>query len=182
MKIPIRVNKKILIASGIGVLVVLFAGRFLFFELGKRFKQLNGQLRVAEAQFNKATEISKAKDDILTEIDKYQPYLKIEKMDKRQVIEALLKEIESIAKETEISTVNLSPQETPGETKEEKGYKADLRAEGNLVQVINFFSKVQESKLLIKFDKVSLIPKDEAATVLKLEATISVVSPRMLKK
>jgi hypothetical protein len=182
MKILPRVNKNILIAFGIGIVVVFLAGRFLFFELGNRFKLLNSQTRIAEAQFARGMEIKNIKGPIRSAFEKYQPYLKVESMEKRQLIEVLLKEIESLAKEVDISIVNLSPQDTAGEAQEAQEYKADLRAEGGLPQVINFLSKVQDSKLLIKIDKMSLFPKDDTAALLKMEATLSVVSPRAFRK
>jgi hypothetical protein len=182
MKILQRVNKNILIATGIGIVIAFLAARFLFSGLGTRFALLNSQVRLAEAQLARGLQIRNIKDSIKTDFDKYRPYLNVETMEKRQLIEVLLKEIESLAKEADISIVNLSPQEAAGEAREVKEYKADLRAEGGLTQVIGFLTRLQESKLLVRIDKLSLSPKDDTAALLKMEASLSVATPRVFRK
>lgn len=98
-------------------------------------------------------------------------------MEQRQIIEELLKETERIAKDLGVSIISLSPQEPSEQPKEYKKYKADLRMEGSLEQIINFLYKVGNSKLLIKLDRLSFSPKDEQASLLKAETTVSIAVP-----
>ena len=49
--------------------------------------------------------------------------------------------------------------------------------EGSLEQIINFLYKVGNSKLLIKLDRLSFSHKDEQASLLKAETTVSIAVP-----
>ena len=175
MKIELKGKQKFLLYAVISVLVCIFMGRFIFLSLGVRLKQLKQQTKLAEAKLKKGLEIQKQKDIISSDYDKYHVFLAVEKMEQRQIIEELLKEIERIAKDSGASLINLSPQEA---AEQDKGrYKADLRMEANAEQILNFLYKIQESKLLIKLDKISVSPKDEQASALKVDATISIAIP-----
>ena len=103
-------------------------------------------------------------------------YLKVGEVPERQIIEELLKEIERICKDSGVSIINLSPQEAKEESKGKK-YKADLRIEGSTEGILSFLYKTETSKLLLKLDRLSVGPKDEQASVLRLEATVSVSIP-----
>ena len=174
-KIQLKGKQKILVYAVIGVLVCIFMGRFIFFSLGIRLKQLKQQTKLAEAKLKKGLEIQKQKDIISSDYDKYSVFLRVEKMDQRQIVEELLKEVERIAKDSGVSLINLSPQEA---TEQDKGrYKADLRMEANAAQILNFLYKIQESNLLIKLDKISVNPKDEQVSSLKADATVSIAVP-----
>jgi len=175
IKIQLKGKQKILVYTIISILVCLFIGRFIFFSLGVRLKQLKQQTKLAEANLKKGLEMQKQKDMISSDYDKYQAFLIIEKMEQRQIIEELLKEVERIAKDSGASILNLSPQEAAEQAKGR--YNADLRIEANAEQILNFLYKIQESKLLIKLDKISVSPKDEQASTLKAEATISIAVP-----
>ncbi len=175
INIKLKGKQKILIYAVISALVCIFIGHFIFFSLGARLKQLKQQTKLEEAKLKKGLEIQKQKDIISSDYDKYHVFLIVEKMEQRQIIEELLKEIERIAKDSGGSLVNLSPQEA---TEQDKGrYKADLRIEANAGQILDFLYKIQESKLLIKLDKISVGPKDEQASTLKADATVSIAIP-----
>jgi len=175
IKIQLKGKQKILVYVVVGILVYAFIGRFIFFGLGARLKQLKQQTKLAEANLKKGLETQKRKDIISSDYDKYHLFLAIEKMEQRQIIEELLKEVERIAKDSGASLLNLSPQEATEQDK--RRYKADLRIEASAEQILNFLYKIQESKLLIKLDKISVSPKDEQASMLKAEATISIAVP-----
>jgi len=175
IKIQLKGKQKILVYTVISILVCLFIGRFIFFSLGTRLKQLKQQTKLAEANLKKGLEMQKQKGMISSDYDKYQVFLITEKMEQRQIIEELLKEVERIAKDSGASILNLSPQEAAEQGKGR--YNADLRIEANAEQILNFLYKIQESKLLIKVDKISVSLKDEQASTLKAEATISITVP-----
>lgn len=173
MKFDIKGKQKIILYAAIGAIGIFFIGRFLFLGLARFLTQLDKQTRVEEARLKNVLAIQKAKDIISADYDRYKPYLRQENVPEQQATEELLKEIERIAKDAGASVLNLSPQPAAEQTKEYKKYKADLRMELNMAQLFNFLHSMQQSKLLIKADKLSIIPKDEQATLLKIDMTIS---------
>jgi len=177
MKLQLKGKQKILVFAVIGMLAAIFIARFIFSNLGNRLKQLSQQVKLGEAKLKKGIEIQRIKDTIINDYKKYQPYLKIEQMEQRQIIEELLRETERIAKDSGVSIISLSLQESSKQLKEYKKYKADLRMEGSVEQILNFLYKVGDSKLLIKLDRLSFSPKDEQASLLKAETTVSIAIP-----
>ena len=117
-------------------------------------------------------------DQIIAEYKDYEEYLNIEKLPDKEVFTKFLKEVESIAQESGISILNLAPQNTPEVALGYKKYNADLRAEAKLEQLFNFLDKIDQSTFLIRLDKLSLVPKDEQASALRMETVISIVVPQ----
>jgi hypothetical protein len=168
-------KQKIIIYCIIGVVVVFFIERVFISGLRGRLGSLSQKIRLAEGELRKGMEIQETKDQIVADYEKAKPYLEQQKISKKKASAELLKEIESIVRSTEGTVINLSPQEVPGR---EDLYKADFRLELSFSQFITFLHKVQESKLFIKVDKLSISPKDKIeAKVLKVEGVISMTLP-----
>jgi len=93
-----------------------------------------------------------------------------------KLVTDFLKEIEVIAQKTRVSIVNLSPE---NKSREEGGYKkfyADLRFEAASEQLYQFLNEIQNSRLLIKVEKIAITSRDESAASLKVDATISMAA------
>jgi Tfp pilus assembly protein PilO len=176
-KIQLKTKQKILSYLLLAGIIVFLILRFIFLGLNNRLKQLNQQIKLTEGKLKRVLEIQRMKDVVTADYKEYQPYLKLEQLSERDTVEELLKEVESIAKDSGVSVINLSPQEGPEQTKEYKKYKADIRLEASFEQILNFLNKIQEDKLLIKLDRISLVPKDEEAQILRVEGTISIAIP-----
>ena len=56
-------------------------------------------------------------------------------------------------------------------------FRAKLRAEATNQEVLTFFSRIEQSQLLIRVEQFSLTPKDDQASTLRLETTISLAVP-----
>jgi len=177
MKFEFKGRQKILLYAGAGLVAVIFIGRFLFVGLAGSLKKLDCQIKIEEQKLKNVAAIQKSKDAIIADYDRLKPHIDIEKTPERQIIEELLKEVEKIAKDSGGSVLNLSPQAQIEETKTCKKYKADLRMEANVEQVINFLYGVQNSRLLIRVDRMSLSPKDEQATTLRVDMALSLAVP-----
>ncbi|MFA6350111.1 MAG: hypothetical protein WCY12_04220 [Candidatus Omnitrophota bacterium] len=177
MKFDLKGKKNIVIVAACAVVVFILVGRFVFVELVSRSNQLGREIKVAEANLAKIIELQKRKDAIASDIKKYQPYLLGNKLDDQDKIEVLLKEVERVARETGVSVLNLSPQEKPEAGAEATKHKADLRLEARSDQIYNLINKIQADSLLILIDKITISPKDDEASTLKADATISLVTP-----
>ena len=170
-------NKKVLIYAASFICMAIFIFHFLFVVLGSRLKQLNKQIMVGEASLQKVLGIQKEKDVVSAKCAKYQTYLEVDYWDERRAIEELLKTIETIGKKAGVVVINLGPEQSTEEGREYKKYKANLRMESTLEQMLSFLHKIEEEKLLIKVEKMSVVPKDEEAYTLRSEITIAIAIP-----
>lgn len=176
-----KINKreKILIYFIAALISFFLIERFLFSGLRGKSKAASQQIKVEEARLKSGLDIQKRKDKILAECKELKPYLeKVDGMSDQEVFAKFLKEAEKIAQDAGVSIVNLAPQSEVKEDGDYKKYDAEFRAEGSLTQIFNFVYKIQNSTLLIKLDRLSLSPKDEQASVMKIEAIISLVVPK----
>jgi len=177
MKIQVKGGKKIILYVVAASLVILFLANFVFAILGKRLKQFNQRIRLAEAGLTRIMQIQKARDIVEGESKTYQSFLAVEEWDERRVVEELLKETERIAKDSKVSVINLSPQQTPETGQEGKKYKADLRIDATLDQIYGFLRGVEKSSFLIKVEKFSVASKNEEGNILKSEMTVEIAIP-----
>lgn len=176
MNFKIKADKrKLLFLTAGGVIIAVVIANFLFLGLGSRLKKIKNEIKLGEVRLIKGLRMQKRKDEILSDYNRYKGYLKEKEREDREIIENLLKEIERISSESRVSVLNLSPQSLNEQSKGKKDYKADLRFECKNQQLLFFLYKIQESKFLIKLDKLSIRPKDEAASVLKVDTTVSII-------
>jgi len=167
------------IACAVAALLALFLiEKFFFSGLRGKTRSLKQQIRLQEANLKTAIIIRRQKEKILEEQARLQPYLDIAASTSgRQIITKFLKEVERIAGSSGISIVNLSPKNEPEVSKRLKKFSAELRAEGAPREIFDFLLKVQNSKLLIELDKLSLSTKGESGDTLKFETLISIAVP-----
>ncbi|MCX5696836.1 MAG: type 4a pilus biogenesis protein PilO [Candidatus Omnitrophica bacterium] len=171
-------NREKILVGAIGALIFIFLTERIFLSgLRGKMQGLRQQIKLEESRITEGVNIEKRKDLITADYDSYKDYLNIEKLPDKELFTNFLKEIESIAKESGISIINLAPQNTPEVALGYKKYNADLRAEAKLEQLFNFLGRINQSRLLIKLDKLSLIPKDEQVSALRMETVISIVVP-----
>lgn len=172
-------NKKVrnwsLSAGGIVFLVVFVV--FVLEPLIERINKIQQGIRVAELEVKEGLRVQAQKKEIVEEYKKYGHYIKQAGISVREKTGNFLKELERTSQEANLSVISLTPSEIL-ENGQKTHYRADFKAEGDMEEVLFFFNKIQESKLLIKVDKFSLSPKDKTATDLKLDAKIGMSLPR----
>ena len=174
MKIQVKGGKKILLYVISASFGILFLANFIFAILGSRLKQFNQRIKLAEVKLTQILQIQKARGMVEEESKTYQSFLAVDSWDERHVVEELLKETERIAKDSRVSVINLSPQQTPETGQGCKKYKADLRIDATLEQIYGFLRGVEMSSLLIKVEKFSVASKNEEGDILKSEMTIAI--------
>ncbi len=154
---------------------------FMFVNLGLRplaskIGQIQQEVKIAELKLKEGLSIQMRKDQIIDEYNRLQTYLKQGDYSEQEIVGSFLKELERLTQQSNISVISLSPAEAK-ERENRKVYNADLRAEGDIEGILNFFNRIQESRLLIKIEKLSLSPKDKDAIELELDTKISMVRP-----
>ena len=165
------------IATVIGaVIIVLLFINFVLKPLVYKITSVQEKIKQAELQLKEGLKVQAQKDEILNAYNRYQEYLKQEDLPEREIVGNFLEELEKIAQQSRVSVISLSPSGVE-EKDSFKIYNADFRAEGKMPQLLAFFNKVQQSKLLIKVYELSMSPKDKIALELKLDAKISMIIP-----
>lgn len=176
--IKFKSREKVLLYGVVIIVLFFLVDKFFLAGLRLKAKGINQKIKLQEANLKMGTDIQNRKEKIFTDSKNYKVYLEeVEGMPDREIVAKFLREIETISQESGVAIVNLNPQNQPEDLKEYKRYKVDMRAEANPEQLANLLYKVQSSRLLIKFDKLSLTPKDEEASVLRVEASVSIAMP-----
>jgi len=176
-KTKITGRQKILIYATCGIIGIFLMERFFFASLRSKAKELNRQIKVEEANLKIGLEIQKRKERATKDYQDYRSFLSAAEKPEKELFTGFLREIENLAQKSGLSILNLTPKNEPENLKDYKKYTAELRAEASLENFIKFLEDLQNNSLLIKLDKLALTPKDEQATVLKLDATVSISIP-----
>lgn len=177
----IKKREKTILFVVFGLVVIFILEKTVFSGFRKKTRELNKKIKLQETAIRKGLSIQKSKDLIIQEYKDYAKYLITEAQD-QDVVAKFLKEMEKITQDVGLSVVNLSPEEKVTEAKEFKEYKANLRLEGSMEQLLNFLNKIQNSALLIKLDKLNLASKDEQGGVLRIDVAVSLVVPSLAAK
>lgn len=177
----IKKREKIIFLVVLGIIILFLMEKIVFSNFRKKMRELNKKIKVQETAIRTGLSIKKSKDRIIQEYKDYAKFLIIDIQD-RDIIAKFLKEMERITQDSGLSVVNLAPEEKLIETPEYKEYRANLRLEGNMEQLLNFLNKVQDSSLLIKLVKLNLISKDEQASALRIDVIVSLLVPTSVIK
>jgi Tfp pilus assembly protein PilO len=170
-------SQKILAYAAGGIICVFLIEKFFFAGLRDKINTLNQQIKKEEVDLRIGIDIQKRKDSVLKDYNNYKDYLSRQNIPVKEIFTGFLKEIEKLAQESGLSIINLTPQNEPQKIKDYTKYNADLKAEAPLGKFFDFLNRIQNDKMLVKLDKLSLSPKDEQANLLKIEATISITIP-----
>jgi len=170
-------RQKILIYITCGIVGIFLIEKFFFSSLRVKIKSLYQQIRVEEANLKAGIEVQKRKDSALKDYQDYKNYLSATEQSEKEQFTGFLREIEKLSQESGLSILNLTPKNEPENIKDYKKYTAELRAESSLENLFKFLEKLQNDNMLIKLDKFALTPKDELATILKLDSTVSISIP-----
>ncbi len=179
--IKIKKREKIIFFVVVGLVVIFLLERLVFSNFRKKMRELNKKIKVQELAISKGLSIQKSKDKIVQEYKDYAKYLTIDTQD-RDIIAKFLKEVEKVTQEAGLSVVNLAPEEKVFEAREYKEYRANLRMEGTMEQLLTFLDKIQSSGLLIRLNKVNLAPKDEMGSSLRVDVAVGLVVPASILK
>ena len=170
-------NQTIFLYLGAGLSLLVLMERFFISEFRDRLYKFEQQIRLEEARLRKDLNIQRTKDIILKDYEYCKPFLRLNDADEKDIVADLLKEIENLVRISGASVVNLSHHEAKEETPRYRKYRATLRLEATLQQLLNFLHSVQNSELLMKLDKISIVSKDEEAHVLSIDGIITIAIP-----
>lgn len=173
---PLHFGKKERIIAAICVVVLgaFILDKFFISDFNRRFIKLKNQMRLAEVELKERLAVQQVKEEIIADYEYCKPYFEVFKDEEIDIKATLLHEIENLVKDTGGSIVNLSPYNVTEKDGDYDKYKIDLRLEATVEQLFAFLNKMQESKLLLKFEKWSVNKKDEESSDLRIDGIVSV--------
>ena len=170
-------REKIILVVVLGVAGVFFIQKLIITRLYAKIKDQRREIRLAEARLKKNIAIQKVKDEVSTDYERYGLYLTMSTDNEKQIVAELLKEIESIVHSSQGSIVTLSPQAEWEKEKTYKNFKVNFRIEVTFPQLLQFFGAVEDSKRLIRLEKLTIASKSEKNSLLNVDGTISLAVP-----
>ena len=145
---------------------------------GWRDRAVSGRRQVAEAELALMVDeqTARRKDRIRSEYQQYAPYL-LGALPEREIVAQFLKELERVAQEAGVTIVSLTPDRQAAPRQDSTVYTAQFKGEATLEQCVGLLAKVQQSRLLMTCDQLTLAPKDAAASALRMEMVVSLAVP-----
>lgn len=168
---------KMIAAVAAGAVLFFWVGRSLVVSLSLRLTHLRQQIKLAEGQLKKGLRVQRNKDTIAADYKICEPYFKRPQGNEKQIFAELLREVERLVSSLGATIVNLTPKAVPDVNDVSKEYKANFRVEASFPQLLEFLSEVQESKRLIKLEKVTITPQGDQASTLRVEGAIGLAVP-----
>ena len=169
----VNARTRMLVYLTAGVILIFLFVNFFFPALGLKIKNIDKQIKLKEVELKSAINIQNKKEDIAADYKAYNGYLAENKISEADMLAGFLKEVESIAQRTKVSIVNFTPGDQSREIGGNKVFYADARLEATPDQFYSFLNAIHASRLLIKVDKLVITAKDENASALRVDATIS---------
>jgi hypothetical protein len=176
--IEIKQKEKIIIASAVTFLLLIIFVFLVLLPLSDKIGMLKTQVKQGELKLKEVLGLQSKKDYILFECNKYAQYLQTSEASDQENDGWLLKEIERLSQNSYLTVVSLAKADIEI-NKDFKIYNADLKAEGEMAEVLRFFSYIQEENKLLVVRDFTVAPKDEKATSLEFDAKIAMYIPQI---
>ena len=139
-------------------------------------EDLRQRIASEEVNLRMGVAIQGRREAILADQQRYGEFLTAGASD-REAVADLLQELEGIAQRSGVAILNLTPQRRSSKGSDQTGYTAYLKAEAGVEQIFNLLHEIQTSRLLITLDQLTLTPKNDEASTMKIETTVRMVVP-----
>lgn len=169
MKISSR--EKYIIYFCVALFMIMLLEKAIFSPLGRRLDGLNQEMEGLETKLIKGLRQEAQREQILKSYKNAEGYLKLKGSDE-EVVSEFLREIEKLARESGVSLSDVKPR-TVNKREIHKEYLIDIRTEAALEDIITFLYRMNNSKMLLKVDKLILSLKEENADILRAIMMIS---------
>lgn len=164
-------RERLILYVCIFLILITILDRFVFKPLADRLFKLHQEIQVMEAKLIKGLRAERQRDVILKEYKNYETYLKIKGSDE-EIVSELLREIEKLARESNVSLSDIKPRST-NKRAMFKEYTIEVRTDASLKDVVNFLYRLNSSILLLQVDKLVLNLAEEQGDILKVNMVIS---------
>ncbi|MDD5618714.1 MAG: type 4a pilus biogenesis protein PilO [Candidatus Omnitrophica bacterium] len=171
-----NVSKKERIGLAVAAIIVslAFLDRLILNPINKRIQQISQEIKISEKQLRMGLRNLNQKEAIISEYGKYSQYFK-GLGSEEETTAAMLSEIETVAKKSNMSLLDLKPQPS-----KDRGfyreYSIEVEAEGTIESLINFIYRLNASTQLLRVEKLRLSLKDKDSGLIKITLLITKIS------
>jgi len=145
----------------------LMVGPFLTQE-----EYVNAEKKAQKENIKRSKRIISFRDRILEEYAQYSVYLDSGEMTQEGIIAALLKKIETLAKQQSVTITSVRP----GDVEEKPSYsiyKTSIDCEGLLTNILSFINLLEQSDYLFQVQRYSMGSKSKGSDIVKCTLDIS---------
>lgn len=171
---PLNLKKRdyVLLYFALGLFFVWLVARVVLNPFHEKLSDLEGEVSQEKGKLKKGIGLIEKKETINREYGKYASYFSLENVSDDEAVSRFLREIESIGRESRVTIVDMKPQKETESDKFSKQYQINIKAEGNMVQLVNFLYALQHSELLLSVEKLVLSPKTDNQSDLNITLTL----------
>jgi hypothetical protein len=145
----------------------LMVGPFLSQE-----QYVNAESKAQKENIKRSKRIISFRERILEEYAQYSVYLDSGEMTQEGIIAALLKKIETLAKQQTVTITSVRP----GDVEEKPSYsiyKTSIDCEGLLTNILSFINLLEQSDYLFQVQRYAMGPKSKGSDIIKCTLDIS---------
>lgn len=169
-------SKEKTLAISVGSLIIIFALKsFILGPVYEKTAAYTREIELAQMSIRKGMALEQNRSEILKAQKQIEGYSSLKGSDEDKAAMVMSK-VESEARKSKLQILDMNPQ---GVSKVKGGmtlYRINLRAEGQLKNIIDFISGLESANILLQVEKIALTAKDESADTLKIEVTVVGVS------
>lgn len=163
---------KILLAVTVACVLLMLMDRIVLGPILEQIKQLEVDIEVKKETVKRYRRILSFKSSIIEEYSQYSSYLDSGEKTQEEIVAALLKKMETLAKKQSVTVSNIKPGDVEKSLLYEE-YKTGVECEGALSNVLAFMNLLEQSDYLFQIIKYELVPKSKGAEIVKCAMDVS---------
>jgi hypothetical protein len=169
-------NKEKTLAISVGLVLIIFLlKQFIFGPIYEKIGVYNKEIDQAKLAMRKYMALEHNRAEILKAQKRIEGYSSLKGSDEDKAA-LVMSKVEAEARKAKLQISDMSPS---GSAKIKGGaavYRIQIRAEGQMKNVLDFMSGIENANTLLQVEKITLANKDESSGVLKLDAIVLGVS------
>ncbi len=175
---PLNLKKRdyVLLYLAVGLFFVWLVARVVLNPFHEKLTDLEEEVSEEELKLKKGIGLIEKKETISREYGKYASYFSLENVSDDEAVSRFLREVEKIGCESRVTIIDMKPQKETESDKFSKQYQINIKAEGNMQQLVNFLYALHHSELLLSVEKLVLLPKADNLSDLNITLTLVGVS------
>ncbi len=139
-----------------------------------RMRWLDEEIKKNKLIIKKNLHFLSLRNKINLETKKYSSYFSKERSPDEEM-NSLLKLIEDLARRAYVDLIYIKPAGFKSEKMQER-YYIDLTCQGDMLKVVNFIYRVENSNKLLSIEKLAISPDSEGSSLVQCRITISKIS------
>jgi hypothetical protein len=155
-----------------GLVSVSVIGQFIVAPLADKLEDLDRSVKVQASRLKKGMSFLANQQNILDQYGKYAMFFSLQGASDEEVAASIMSEIDRISREAGVVIVDMKPQKETKTDQLTKQYLINIKAEGQMDQVIRFLHGLHNATLLLSAERMIIAPKGEDSPVLSFSMIV----------